>query len=159
MPSDALTLLHDDHRRLQQSFDQFQATRSLWVKEELAGDIIAAIRTHLDLDRTVIYPALSAAGDDYNVSQCLADHEQIEQLLDEIEHAGPTDDAFFAKIHLLCERFDEHSPPRINPKAYSTKRAARRWTSRSWPKNLSAARPCSACRSHRPARRRGMLEP
>jgi hypothetical protein len=116
MAHDALSLLQDDHRRLQHSFERFREARSLQDEENLAVDIVQAMRVHLDLDRNVFYPALHVAGDGYAARQCLADHAQLEQLLDEIEHAGPTEDAFFAKIHVLCELFREHVQAEEKPR-------------------------------------------
>ena len=32
----------------------------------------------------------------------------MRDLIDEIEHAGPTEDVFFAKVHVLCDMFTHH---------------------------------------------------
>ena len=85
--------------------------------EDVHGDRdYLGARVHLDIDRNVFYPALRAGDEDYTARRCLADHEHISQLLDEIEHAGPTEDAFFAKIHLLCELFREHVQAEEKPR-------------------------------------------
>lgn len=107
--ADAIALLTADHRRVQQWFSEFQSNNSLLGEQALAQEICSAIRVHADIDEQVFYPAfLQATHEEYKHQQALREHEAMRELIDEIEHAGPTEDMFFAKIHVLCDMFSHH---------------------------------------------------
>ncbi|HEY2682367.1 MAG TPA: hemerythrin domain-containing protein [Steroidobacteraceae bacterium] len=104
---DAIALLTADHRRVEQLFEEFRSTNSTWREEDLAYDICAALRVHTDVDEAIFYPALA------HPSSVLAkaaqrEHAAINALIDEIERAGPTENTFFAKVHVLAELFRQH---------------------------------------------------
>lgn len=105
----AIALLSEDHRQIEERFEEFQATNSPWREEEIAFDLCTAIRVHAEIDAKVFYPAfLDATGDRFRSERALQQHEDINRLIDEIERAGPTEDTFFAKIYVLCELFRRH---------------------------------------------------
>jgi hypothetical protein len=107
--TDAIALLMADHRRVERHFLEFQMTTSMRREEELAMEICDAIRTHADLGEQIFYPAyLQATRDRYHYQFALAQHAQIKALIDEIEQLALTEESFFAKLHLLCELFEQH---------------------------------------------------
>ena len=90
-------------------FHWFQSNNSLLGEQTLALEICNAIRVHADIDEQVFYPAfLEATGEDYKHQQAMREHEAMRYLIEEIEHAGPTEDMFFAKVHVLCDMFSRH---------------------------------------------------
>jgi hemerythrin superfamily protein len=107
--ADAIALLTADHRRVQQWFNEFQSNDSLLGEQNLAQEICNAIRVHADIDEQVFYPAfLKATHEEYKHQQAMREHEAMRDLIAEIEHAGPTEDMFFAKVHVLCDMFSQH---------------------------------------------------
>jgi hemerythrin superfamily protein len=107
--ADAIALLTADHRRVQQWFSEFQSNNSLLGEQTLAQEICSAIRVHADIDEQVFYPAfLQATHEDYKHQEAMREHEAMRDLINEIEHAGPTEDMFFAKVHVLCDMFSHH---------------------------------------------------
>lgn len=107
--ADAIALLTEDHRRVQQWFTQFQSNNSLLGEQALAHEICTAIRTHADIDEKLFYPALlEATREQYKHHEAMRDHEAMRGLIDEIERAGATEDMFFAKVHVLCDMFEHH---------------------------------------------------
>jgi hypothetical protein len=105
--ADAISLLTEDHRRIEQLFEQFNANNSMWREEELAYDICTALKVHTDVDEVVFYPALVGANA-VRREVVQEEHAAINALIDEIERAGPTEETFFAKIHVLGELFRQH---------------------------------------------------
>ena len=98
----AIAVLTADHRQVQQWFTEFQSTNSLMREEALALDICSAIRLHAEIDEEIFYPAfLEATHEQYK-------HQAMRDLIGEIEHAGSTEDMFFAKVHVLCDMFTHH---------------------------------------------------
>ena len=106
---DAIAVLTADHRQVQQWFSEFQATNSLLREEALALDICDAIRVHAEIDEEIFYPAfLQATREEYKHREAMEAHEAMRSLIAEIERAGPTEDMFFAKVHVLYEMFEHH---------------------------------------------------
>jgi hemerythrin superfamily protein len=105
----AIAVLKADHRQVQEWFTEFQSTNSLMREEALALDICDAIRLHAEIDEQIFYPAfLAATHEEYKHQEAMQEHQAMRELIDEIEHAGPTEDMFFAKVHVLCEMFTRH---------------------------------------------------
>ena len=78
-------------------------------EETLALDICNAIRMHAEIDEEIFYPAfLEATHEEYKHHQAMEEHQAMRDLIDEIERAGPTEDVFFAKVHVLCDMFTHH---------------------------------------------------
>lgn len=107
--ANAIAVLTADHRQVQEWFAEFQSTNSLMREETLALDICNAIRMHAEIDEEIFYPAfLEATHEEYKHHQAMEEHQAMRDLIDEIEHAGPTEDVFFAKVHVLCDMFTHH---------------------------------------------------
>jgi hypothetical protein len=107
--ANAIAVLTADHRQVQEWFAEFQSTRSLTREETLALDICNAIRMHAEIDEKIFYPAfLEATHEEYKHHQAMEEHQAMRDLIDEIERAGPTEDVFFAKVHVLCDMFTHH---------------------------------------------------
>jgi hypothetical protein len=108
-PADAIAVLTADHRQVQDRFTEFQTTNSMMREEALAFEICDAIRIHAEIDEQIFYPAyLEATHEDYKHHEAMQEHRAMRDLMGEIEHAGPTEDMFFAKVHVLCEMFMHH---------------------------------------------------
>jgi hemerythrin HHE cation binding domain-containing protein len=109
LPANAIAVLKADHRQVQARFTEFQSTNSLTREEALAFEICDAIRMHADIDESIFYPAfLEATHEEYKHHEAMQEHQAMRDLMDEIDHAGPTEDMFFAKVHVLCEMFEHH---------------------------------------------------
>jgi hypothetical protein len=107
--ANAIAVLTADHRQVQAWFAEFQCTNSLMREETLALDICNAIRMHAEIDEEIFYPAfLAATHEEYKHHEAMQEHQAMRDLINEIEHAGPTEDVFFAKVHVLCEMFTHH---------------------------------------------------
>ena len=104
---DAIAILSADHRRLEQLFEEFNGSNSTWREEDLAYDICTALRVHTDVDEVVFYPALAQASG-VRHKAAMDEHAAINSLIDEIERAGPTEETFLAKVHVLGELFRQH---------------------------------------------------
>ena len=107
--SNAIALLMVDHRQVERWIQELQNTTSMRREEDLAVQICCAIRIHTDLDEHIFYPAyLQATRDQHSHHVALIEHAALNGLIDEIERLGPTEEMFFARVHMLCEMFQEH---------------------------------------------------
>ncbi len=108
-PDDAIDLLMSHHREIERWFESFQLTMSMRRQIELAYQICEAVRIHMEIGQQLFYTAvLHATEDALRHREAIAEHKAIRSLVDEIERMSPSQDMFFAKVHLLCEMFMKH---------------------------------------------------
>ncbi len=108
-PADAIELLMSHHREIERRFEAFHMTTSMRRQIELGYQICEAVRIHLEIGQQLFYAAfLRATNDAVLHREALAEHHAIRDLINEIERMTPSQDNFFAKIHMLCEMFMRH---------------------------------------------------
>jgi len=91
--ADAIELLAGDHERLNGLFDQFEESADdRESKLELFEAIRAELQLHTILEERIFYPALNALKSpraQEGVKLSLRDHEQIDEMLSEIDSLAP----------------------------------------------------------------------
>ncbi len=108
---DALSFLREDHRNLQQLFEQVEGSASETTRGELVEQIRSATRRHLDVEDGIFYPALRtrAEGDSADLAaRALEQHRRIGALLAELDGVHPGDQAFDAKLRALLTQTRAH---------------------------------------------------
>ncbi|MDP9414542.1 MAG: hemerythrin domain-containing protein [Pseudomonadota bacterium] len=105
---DAIQLLTDDHRRVEQLFKEFENARDEAGKEEFARRICTELKVHSMLEEEILYPALRGKIEDADLDEALVEHDGAKLLINEIE-AGSAGDSFFeAKVKVLKEQIEHH---------------------------------------------------
>ena len=90
---DALTLLDDDHNQVARLFQQYKAARQENDKRILARRICHELTVHARIEEEVFYPAFArATRDDALVQESEREHQEIKDLVSEIEGATRPDD-------------------------------------------------------------------
>src|SRR5688500_4884055 len=93
--TDALALLKQDHRRLEELFDAFKTLPSDDEKEQIAATICEELKIHATLEREIFYPAARAGLEDADVvDEALVEHDSADRLIAEIEAMRPGDALF-----------------------------------------------------------------
>jgi len=106
---DAVTLLKNDHRQVEDWFEQFEKARSPDKKADLANRICTALKVHTQIEEEIFYPAFIEATDDKSLHhEAIVEHSGAKKLIKEIEAAGPEDDYFDAKVKVLSEMIKHH---------------------------------------------------
>jgi hemerythrin superfamily protein len=106
---DAIQLLKDDHRQVEQWFEQFEKARSETRKVDLARKICQALTIHTMIEEEVFYPAyLEATGDDELHDEAHVEHDGAKKLIAEIEAGSPGVDMWDAKVSVLAEMIKHH---------------------------------------------------
>ena len=110
--ADAIELLTEDHERLNSLFDQFEeGADDPEVKLELFEAIRAELQLHTTLEERIFYPALNALKSpraQEGVKLSLRDHEQIDELLSELDSIAPEDRDFDNMMLELMESVRSH---------------------------------------------------
>jgi hypothetical protein len=106
---DAIKLLKDDHRQVEDWFEQFEATKSGSKKQKLANSICLALRVHTQIEEEIFYPACREAGlEEDLMDEADVEHDGAKKLIEEIEAGKPGDDHWDAKVKVLSEMIKHH---------------------------------------------------
>jgi hypothetical protein len=106
---DAIKLLKDDHRQVEEWFEQFENTNSGAKKQKLADNICLALEVHTQIEEEIFYPACREAGIEEDLmDEADVEHDSAKKLIAEIEDGKPGDDHWDAKVKVLSEMIKHH---------------------------------------------------
>ena len=105
----ALDLLTGDHEKVKQLFQQAQQIQDNQQKKEMFDRIDMELAIHADIEETIFYPALEEH-DQFKemVREARQEHENVEQLLLEIEDLATEDTDFSSQLAELEETVEHH---------------------------------------------------
>ncbi len=90
---DAITMLDDDHQRVEQLFADFQAATDASQKQSIAQLICLELTVHAQLEEEIFYPAYQkATGDQDQVEEARDEHQEAKELIARIEGNPQPDD-------------------------------------------------------------------
>jgi hypothetical protein len=105
---DATHLLIEDHRTVEELFEQFEKASGDGRKEKLARQICTELKVHTLLEEEIFYPALRGRIEDDDLDEAYVEHDGAKILINEIEAGGPDDDFYEAKVKVLMEQVEHH---------------------------------------------------
>jgi hemerythrin-like domain-containing protein len=115
MGMDALTLVRQDHRRVENLLERVERLEGDDAEERrvLLGQLQAALRHHVDVEEAILYTifrerARRAEVDLAPLDQAIEQHRLITRLAGELAATGPRDPALEAKLTVLIEQVRTH---------------------------------------------------
>jgi hemerythrin superfamily protein len=109
---DAITLLKNDHRRIEKLFTRFERTgeRARKTRRRIVDQVAADLTTHTTLEEHVFYPLVrqSVADSDYVILEAREEHHVVKLLLNELAEISPSDERFAPKVAVLIQAVREH---------------------------------------------------
>ncbi|MFL6845006.1 MAG: hemerythrin domain-containing protein [Allosphingosinicella sp.] len=105
---DATRLLTDDHRKVEDLFEQYEKASGDGRKEKIARQICTELKIHSMIEEEIFYPALRGEIDDDDLDEAYVEHDGAKLLINEIEAGGPDDDFYDAKVKVLQEQIEHH---------------------------------------------------
>jgi hemerythrin superfamily protein len=106
---DALELLEQDHREVEQLFDEYDEEGDGKRKEQLAREICQALEVHAQIEERIFYPrAREATKDNDLIDEAIVEHGSVKHLIGEIEAMQVGDDLYDAKVRVLEELVKRH---------------------------------------------------
>jgi hemerythrin superfamily protein len=106
---DALTLLKEDHRKVEKLFKDYESAKGEGRKEKLARQISLELTIHTMIEEEIFYPACKGKIDEDMLKEAYVEHDAAKLLMAEIEAgSGESDDFFDAKVQVLGEQIDHH---------------------------------------------------
>jgi hemerythrin superfamily protein len=108
-PGSALALLKQDHREVEDYFEEYKDLDDDDAKAALAEKICTALRVHTQIEEEIFYPAArQATGDDDLLDEAAVEHAGAKHLISEIEAMEVGHDLYDAKITVLGEQIKHH---------------------------------------------------
>jgi hemerythrin superfamily protein len=109
---DAITLLRNDHKTVEQLFKRFEKTGdgAHVEKRRIVDQIIEQLSVHAAVEEQVFYPVARATVPDTEdiALESLEEHHIVKWLLSELVGLDPTNERFNAKVTVLIENVRHH---------------------------------------------------
>jgi len=106
---DAIALLKQDHRKVEDLFEQFQKARESARKEKLAKQICTELMIHAMIEEEIFYPACAGQIKDEDLlDESYVEHDGAKVLIAELNKSGPDEEFFDAKVTVLSEMIKHH---------------------------------------------------
>ena len=109
---DAITMLKDDHKTVEQLFKRFEKAgeRAYVEKRDIVDRIVEALSVHAAIEEQVFYPVVRATvpGTEDLTLESLEEHHIVKWVLSELESMTPQDERFDAKVTVLIENVRHH---------------------------------------------------
>lgn len=109
---DAITLLTDDHKKVQKLFKEFEKLVKQdddEGKDELAQLICAELTIHAQIEEEIFYPAARETLDEQDMlDEAEVEHASAKELIEQIESMRAGEELFDAKVTVLGEYVNHH---------------------------------------------------
>lgn len=107
---DALELLHEDHAKVKELFEEAEGTENQKEKKRIFEEINSELETHARIEETVFYPAMQKHQELKDmVRESLEEHKQIKALLKQIHNLKSDSEKFDSKLQVLIEDVEHHA--------------------------------------------------
>jgi hemerythrin superfamily protein len=109
---DAITLLKNDHKTVEDLFKKFEKAgeRATKTKRDLVDRMIKELSIHAVIEEEIFYPAVRQAVPDVasTILESLEEHHVVKWTLSELDGMSPEDERFDAKTTVLMESVRHH---------------------------------------------------
>ena len=106
---DAIALLKQDHRTVEELFEQFEKASGEGRKQKLAQQICLELSVHAMIEEEIFYPACEGKIEEDLLKEAYVEHDGAKVLIAQIlEGDGQSDDFFDAKVKVLQEQIEHH---------------------------------------------------
>jgi len=114
--TDAIMLLKNDHRTVEELFSKFQKASGKDKKWQLAQQICNELKIHAMIEEEIFYPATKDAVEESLYQESFVEHDGAKVLINDVMTNGPEDQYFEAKVTVLCEEISHHVKEEERPK-------------------------------------------
>lgn len=105
---DAVALLKEDHRTVEDLFAKFEKASGDDRKKKLADEICMELTIHSMIEEEIFYPACEGKVEEDLLSEAYVEHDGAKVLIGEIQTGSPSDEYFDAKVKVLQEQIEHH---------------------------------------------------
>ncbi len=106
---DAVALLKQDHRTVEDLFEQFERASGEGRKQKLAEQICLELSVHAMIEEEIFYPACEGKVEEDLIKEAYVEHDGAKILIAQIQDGdGQSDEFFDAKVKVLQEQIEHH---------------------------------------------------
>ena len=105
---DAVALLKEDHRTVEELFAQFEKASGDGRKQKLATQICLELSVHAKIEEEIFYPACEGKVEEDLLKEAYVEHDGAKVLIGEIMAGEPSDEFYDAKVTVLQEQIEHH---------------------------------------------------
>jgi hemerythrin superfamily protein len=105
---DAVALLKDDHRKVEELFAQFEKASGDGRKQKLALEICIELSIHAQIEEEIFYPACEGKVEEDLLKEAFVEHDGAKMLIAQILAGEPSDEFYDAKVTVLQEQIEHH---------------------------------------------------
>ena len=106
---DAIALLKQDHRNVEELFAKFEKASGDGRKQDLAKEICLELSVHAKIEEEIFYPACEGKVDEDLLKESYVEHDGAKLLIAEIMAGEPKADEYYdAKVKVLQEEIEHH---------------------------------------------------
>ncbi len=101
--------LREDHHKVKQLFEEFEAAAEREEKQRIVEEALNALQQHSYVEEKVLYPAfLPALDEEQLLQEALEEHHVVHLLIAELKKMKPADARYDAKFTVLVENVRHH---------------------------------------------------
>jgi hemerythrin superfamily protein len=105
---DAIALLKQDHRTVEELFAQFEKASGEGRKQRLAEQICLELAIHAEIEEEIFYPACEGKVEEDLLKEPYVEHDGAKLLIAEILAGEPSDEFYDSKVKVLQEQIEHH---------------------------------------------------
>ena len=120
----AAAMLKEDHERVQELFDQFEASKGRAARRKIVRQALAELKVHAAIEEELFYPAVRKVVGKELMNEADEEHHVAKLLIAELDEMDGSESHFDAKFLVLAENVRHHITEEENemlPKARSAK--------------------------------------
>jgi hemerythrin superfamily protein len=104
----AIQMLKQDHRAVEDLFEEFEQTKRASDKRDIARQICMELTIHTMIEEEIFYPGVKDAIDEEIYGEAHVEHDGAKVLIAEIMAADPSDEFYDARVKVLSEQIKHH---------------------------------------------------
>lgn len=105
---DAIALLKNDHRTVEELFAEFEKASGAGRKQKLATQICLELSAHAKIEEEIFYPACEGKVEEDLLKEAYVEHDGAKLLISQILAGEPSDEFYDAKLTVLQEQIEHH---------------------------------------------------
>ncbi len=107
-PNPAVALLKDDHDRVKDLFDRFEAAKDRAAKRKVVRAALTELKVHAAIEEELFYPAVRKAVGKEIMTEADEEHHVAKLLVAELDRMDGSEAHFDAKFRVLAENVRHH---------------------------------------------------
>jgi len=112
---DAVELIKQDHRRIEDLFATFLEAEGEMTQEDLYQQIQTGLNAHAEMEERVLYPAVKQFAEE-QVAESLREHAEVKEMLAKLLDADLNEEEFETQFTKLMEDVRHHVEEEESPK-------------------------------------------